>query len=90
MNISKKAVPGNNDPQQGGYFISDINATDKIPVFRCPNCFKHMSLFNYSISSLGVVKPAIICPYCSTKFASVVLQGFNSKYSKLANQVFLK
>lgn len=85
MKNIRKAIPGEVDYQQPGYFI-----VDGIITWRCDNCFQHMSLYKYDVDKKGNVTPDIFCENCKTTHVGVALETFDKKDSKVKDQVKLK
>ncbi len=85
MKTTRKAIPGEENYQQPGYFVAD-----GIITYRCDNCFQHMSLFEYAISKTGMVTPDVVCPNCKTIHVQVRLTGLDPTMRKVKKEVRIK
>ena len=85
MKEIRKAIPGEVNYQQPGYFIMG-----DIITYRCDVCFQHMSLYKYAVDKDGNVTPDIFCENCKTVHEGVVLSLFDKKDSKEKDKVKLK
>lgn len=85
MKNIRKAIPGEKNYQQPGYFVMD-----GIVTFRCEQCFQHMSLREYAISKKGLVTPDVVCTNCGNIHVEVKLTEHDTKLSKAKKATRLK